>query len=226
MSMKKIIILILAVTVAQITFGQVVTINPVEREVDKVPHKGMGVSIELDKKFVEKEWKKKIKEFGGKSSTLKGVTVIEGASISEISSGPIRILTKVEGGKGTTEVWWVLDLGTEYVVSGSSHWSAAKKALHDFGVQCYREDINDQISEAEKEYESTVKNLEKEEKEGVHLTEKVASNKSQIEKLKEENLRLEKEKEQNKKDQEQLKKDAETMKGKVETTKAKLDKVR
>jgi len=225
--MKKIFGLVIAVFAVHVMSAQTVTVQPVEREVAKVPRKGLGVNIELDSKFVEKQWKKKLKDFGGKSSSEKGgVTKIEGATITELSSSPVQMWTKVEGGKGTTEVWWIIDLGTEYVTSESSSFGTAKKILHDFGVECYREDINEQIEEAEKEYEKTVKNLEKEQKEGENLNGKIESNKSTIEKLQQENVGLEKEVDQNKKDQEQLTKDVATMKKKVEEVKAKLDKVR
>ena len=224
--MKKIFNTIALFLIVNIAFAQTISVQSVEREANKIVYKGMGVNIELDQKFVEKEWKKKLKEFGGKSGSIKGATQIDGASISNISSNPIRIITNVEGSKGATEVWWVLDLGTEYVTSQSSNFSSAKKILHDFAVECYRADIMQQISEAEKEHEQTVKNYEKEIKTGENIVKNITSNKETIVKLQDENIKLEKDKTQNLKDQEQLKKDVETMKKKVEVTKLKLDKIK
>ena len=222
--MKKISVLTIAIfAIVQISLAQKVTVQPSERSVDKIPHKGMSVTLELEKKFVEKLWKKRLKEFGGKSSGLKGATVIEGASVSDVSSTPAKIMTITSGGKGNVEVWWAIDLGTEWVTQNSSSYSAASNILKDFGMSAYRQDITEQIEDAEKEYEKTVKNLDKAVKDGTTMVAKVESNKSTIEKLKSENIQLEQDIVTNKKDQEGLTKDIGTMKKKVEDTKKKLD---
>ena len=222
--MKKIALFATTVlAIVNFSTAQTVSVQASERSVDKIPHKGMSITLELEKKFVEKLWKKRLKDFGGKSSGLKGATVIEGASITDVASTPVKVMTKVTGGKGNVEVWWALDLGTEWVTQNSSSYGSASKILKDFGMSAYRQDITEQIADAEKEYEKTVKNYDNTVKDGVSMTSKVESNKSTIEKLKADNVQLEQDIVTNKSQQESLTKDISTMKKKVEDTKKKLD---
>jgi hypothetical protein len=107
--------------------------------------------------------------------------------------------------------------------------SIAEKILHDFGVMVYRENINDQIKDAEKVLSQTVKAQEKKVKQGVDLVNKVDRNKQQKinleQKLKEnaeELIQLQKDIEQNKLDQGASSVEVEKVKKAVEAVKAKL----
>ena len=53
---------------------------PGHSEIQQVDRKGMQVLVELDGKFVSKNWGQKLKEFG-KVETDKGNFIIHGASI-------------------------------------------------------------------------------------------------------------------------------------------------
>ena len=176
---------------------------------------------------------KKLKEFGGKSSNVKGGSEIEGASIPSVAKNPVKIITAVDKAKGGVEVWWAIDMGTTYMEKGGSGWSAAEKILLEFGREAYREDINEQIAEAEKAYEKAQKSYEKEVKEGENLVKDVEDNGKEKIKLEEdlkengeELIQLKKDQEQNKKDQESAKKEAEKMKQAIDAVRAKLDGVK
>ena len=191
------------------------------------------MDLQLDKKFVEKMWKKKLKEFSGKIGGAKGGSMIEGASISPIAKNPINIYTSVNKSKGGTQVWWAIDMGSSYLAKGGSGWSAAEKILLDFGREAYREDINKQISEAEKALAKSIKTYEKEVGEGEDLVKDIEKNGKDKIKLEQELVQngedlvqLKKDTEQNKKDQENAKKDSEKMKVAVDAVRAKLDGVK
>ena len=231
--MKKILIFSIAVVVSICSFGQKVTVYETNKEINSTPRKGMAVSLQLDKKFVEKMWKKKLKEFGGKSSNVKGGTEIEGASIPSVAKNPVKIITSVGKGKDGIEVWWAIDMGTSYMEKGGSGWSSAEKIMNDFGKEAYIEDINEQIAEAEKAYEKAQKDYDKEVKEGEDLVKDVEKNgkdKIRLEQEIKDNadqlVQLKKDQEQNKKDQESTKKEAEKMKAAIEVVRKKLDGVK
>lgn len=231
--MKKLIVITAAILFSVVGFSQKVSSYETGNEIDNIPRKGMAIDLQLDKKFVEKMWKKKLKEFSGKSSGAKGGSSIEGASIPPVAKNPVNIYTAVNKSKGGTQVWWAIDMGSSYVSKGGSGWSAAEKIMLDFGREAYREDINQQIAEAEKAHAKAVKLQEKEVQEGEDLVKDIEKNGKEKEKLEQELVQngedlvqLKKDQEQNKKDQEQAKKDAEKMKQAVEVVRAKLDGVK
>lgn len=231
--MKNAIIALIVFLVPFAGFSQEVKVYETTKEINDIPRKGMATSLQLDKKFVEKMWKKKLKEFGGKSSNVKNGMEIEGASIPPIAKNPIRIYTSADKGKDGIEVFWAIDLGTSFMEKGGSGWSTAEKIMHDFGIEAYREDINEQIAEAEKAFAKAQKDYENEVKEGENLVSNVEKNADEKIKLEEalkdnaeEKVQLQKDQEQNKKDQEATKKEAEKMKAAIDVVRKKLDGVK
>ena len=109
--MKKILVFSIALIFSLVSFGQKVAVYETNKEINSTPRKGMAISLQLDKKFVEKMWKKKLKEFGGKSSNVKGGSEVTGASIPAIAKNPVKIITSVGKGKDGIEVWWAIDMG-------------------------------------------------------------------------------------------------------------------
>ena len=231
--MKKILAIGVIAVWSVMGFAQKVSVYESNKEIDNVPRKGMASSFQLDKKFVEKMWSKKLKEFGGKSSNVKGGSEIDGASIPSVAKNPVKIITSVGKGKDGVEVWWAIDMGTAYMEKNGAGWSSAEKIMLDFGREVYREDINAQIAEAEKAFEKAQKDYEKEVKEGEGLVKSVEKNADEKIKLEQElkdngeNLvQLKKDQEQNKKDQESTKKESEKMKQAIEVVRAKLSGVK
>lgn len=136
-----------------------IAVMPGHAEIQQVDRKGMQVLIELDGKFVSKNWAQKLKEFG-KVETDKGNYIIHGASIPEISSACTVYSNVTTTSKGVF-VFWAIDLGSEYITEGHSKYNDAKKKLHDYAAGIYIADVNVQIAAAESALNSSVKNQEK-----------------------------------------------------------------
>jgi hypothetical protein len=127
--------------------------------IQQVDRKGMQVLIELDEKFISKNWAQKLKEFG-KVETDKGSFIVHGASIPDISTA-CTIYSNVTNTSKGVFVFWAIDLGSEYVVEGHAEYADAKKKLRDYAAGIYIADVNVQIAAAESALNSSVKNQEK-----------------------------------------------------------------
>ncbi|MFN3403860.1 MAG: hypothetical protein ACK40G_07175 [Cytophagaceae bacterium] len=214
-----------------ISFAQKIKVAESSEVIDKISRTGLYVIIDLDEKMVDKLWEKHLKTYGKTESSKKTYT-LNIANISSVSSNPCKVVSKVEGSGKGTKVWWAIDLGTSHVTSSnnSSAYKAAEKILHEFALTCYREDINDQIKEAEKALNSSVKSQEKKVKEGEQLLSDIEKNKKEKanleQKLKDnadELEKLKKDVEQNKQDQSAAAQEVEKMKKALEVVKQKLN---
>ena len=230
--MKKIIIGSLFILGSLFSYAQIdVKVISKEYTVGKIARKGLATTVELDNKYVKELWKKQIKDYGKVSSKGK-IMSIDIANIKEVSSTPVMMYSAVESsGKGTM-VWLALDMGDKYVVEGGEGYNSASALLKKFALSCYKEDLLDQVKEAEEALESSVKKEEKTVKQGEKLVSDLESNKNENEKLKQSLIDNEKEKnqlhsdvEQNKKDQTAAKSEIQKMKKALELKKAELDKV-
>jgi hypothetical protein len=229
--MKKLISSVFILFIINLAIAQKVRVTESTEVIDKISRTGLSTIIELDNKKVEKAWEKQLKTYG-KVDYSKGVYRIPVANIPSVSSSPCVVTSIVKStGKGTM-VWWSIDLGKDHVSPGSSAYKAAEKILNEFALQAYRDDINDQIQEAEKALANSVKAQEKQVKEGENLVRSVEKNKQEKanleRKLKEnadELVQLQKDIEQNKKDQAAAAQDVEKMKKALEAVKNKLNQV-
>ncbi len=228
--MKKNIIILLALLFAGIVQAQKVTVNQTDQKVNKITRPGAAIYLELDEKTVSNLWKKQFKDYG-KVSTSGGDYFIEAATVPGINS-IVRTISRVEkSGKGTM-VWMAVDMGDEWAQSGGRGWSAIEKILHSFGVTAYKEDIMEQIADAEKALDKTVKVQEKTMKEGDNLQsdfEDNAEEKIRLENALKDNAakkqQLIQDIEQNKKDQERMVGEVDKMKKAVDVVKQKLNQV-
>ena len=186
-----------------IGFAQKVTVVESSETVDNVARSGMYTVINLDGKQVEKSWERHLKTFG-KLNSSKGYFILPAATLSDVSSKPASVYSKMFSTPEGAKVWWAIDLGDGYASNSSNHaaYKAAEKKLHDFAVDCYVEDINEQVKDAEKAYAASVKNQEKEVRHGEQLAKNVTHNQD-------EKARLEGLLRQNAQELEQLKKDIE-----------------
>jgi hypothetical protein len=152
-------------------------------EIQKVDRKGMQVLIELDDKFVSKNWAQKLKEFG-KVETDKGSFIVNGASIPDVSSACTIYSSVTKTSKGVF-VFWAIDIGSGYITEDHAKYDATKKKLREYAAGLYIADINVQISAAESALNSSVKNQEKMVKQGENLkndTQKNAKDKTNLDK--------------------------------------------
>lgn len=167
-----------------------IAVMPGHAEIQQVDRKGMQVLIELDGKFVSKNWAQKLKEFG-KVETDKGDFIIHGASIPEISTACTIYSNVTTTSKGVF-VFWAIDLGSEYIVEGHAKYDVAKKKLREYAAAIYIADVNAQIASAESALNSSVKNQEKLVKLGETLksnTQKNAKEKIDLEKKLDDNAK-------------------------------------
>lgn len=236
MIMKEIkrIILIVVVLFSQHSFCQKVSVVSAQERVEGEMRKGMETVVVLEAKKVESEWQKYLKQFGKVSSKKGGVYILESAEIKDISQTPLIIYSWIYPTNTGVRVFWSLFLAEDYITSENSQhrYNAAAKILRDFGVKMYIDEINEQISDAEKALNVTVKNQEKKIKEGSNIEKKIENNKKEKkdleEKLKDnakEAVDLENAKKQNNLDKDAANKEVEKMKAALEKVKAKLAKV-
>jgi len=229
--MTRILVSLLAIFISALSYAQKIKVSETTEEVEKITRTGLSVLIELDEKTVEKAWQRHLKNYG-KVDNTKGVYTLPVANVSAISSSPCRIVSIVKSsGKGST-VWYAIDMGDAHVTSSgsSSAYKAAERILHDFAAQCYRDDINEQIKDAEKALNTSVKTHDKEVREGQNLVEDVEKNKQNKinleQKLKDnaaELDQLQKDIAKNKTDQASAAQDVEKMKKAVEVVREKLN---
>lgn len=180
-----------------LTFGQKVSVVPAEAEIDGLKRKGLSTTIELERKVVEKAWQKYLKN-AGKVESSKGNYTVKGGSIPSIAPGAINIYSHIDNDSHGTTIFYAIDLGTELATIGTPAYEAAQKALHEFAVQQYREDLNEQIKEADEVVDDAVRMHEKKVAQGESLQ-------KQIERNAQEKVKLQKQLEENALDAERLK---------------------
>ncbi|MFQ3575094.1 MAG: hypothetical protein SNJ77_01540 [Cytophagales bacterium] len=234
MRLLNIALILCVVFFVKIAVGQKVSVVSAQERVEGELRKGMETLVVLEAKKVEAEWQKYLKQFGKVLSKKGGVYLLESAEIKDISGTPVMVYSWVYPTNTGVRVFWSLFLGNEYITpeTNEHRYNAAAKILRDFGVKMYIDDINEQISDAEKALNTTVKNQEKKIKEGSQIERKIENNKKEKKDLEEklrnnaqEAINLENSKKQNKLDQEAASKDVEKMKAALERVKAKLSKV-
>lgn len=231
--MRALITLLFVGLLTAKSFSQKIQVLESSETIDRVSKTGLYTIIELDSKNVEKAWERHLKTYG-KLESSKDILIIPVAKINEVSSQNCIVSSKVQSTSKGAKIWWAIDLGNSYATPENNNraYKAAEKILHDFVLNCYKEDINEQIKDAEKALSTAVKNHEKEIKEGEQLVKNVERNKQQKEKLQqelEENAkeleRLKRDIEQNKVDQKSTDENIEKMKKAVEVVKEKLNRI-
>jgi hypothetical protein len=231
--MKRIFSTLLLLSLCMAGFSQKIQVQEGSEIVAGVQRTGLYTIVKLDPKEVTKLWERKLKNYG-KVSSSKGVLTVSAAEVSGVTSKPGIIYSVVNKTKEGTKIWWAIDLGASFVSSseGGSSYRNASQILTDFAADCYREDINKQIEEAEKALARSVKNHEKEVKTGNDLSNSVEKNKQEKinleNKLKqnaEDAKQLQNDITKNKSDQQTALQDADKMKKAVEVVKNKLKQI-
>lgn len=136
--------------------AQMMRIEENEQKVSGIKRRGQQLTVQLDPKFVEKQWKEHLKE-AGKVKQSKGVYTVEGAEIKSISKSPMRISSTVGSEGAGSYVWWTLDMGVAYVDKSATpeEYAAAERYMEDFARKLYQEDVLLQINQAENVLRST-----------------------------------------------------------------------
>ncbi|QNL21411.1 hypothetical protein HZR84_05500 [Hyphobacterium sp. CCMP332] len=237
--MKKLIFLISLLFVFEINAQTVV----VEKSKELVNGSKVDVVKTMlliaDSRKVEKQWSNFLKEFG-KVQSQDGMLIVEEAIVNGISASVTstsditsysRVTLKPEG----TEVWWALQDGDQFIgpEHKSNKFERASNMLHQFGVDVYVNEINEDIAEADRvidnaarEYDRLLrvsdnldKRLEKNRFDRIKLEEKLVENANDSTQLK---LQMQ----QNTTDQGNALKEIEKLKQARESIRAKLEDVK
>lgn len=153
MNRKLLLLLTLLLVGSLRVLAQRSPVDEADQNINGIPRKGQRVSVQLDNKRVETAWMKQLNEqFPGKAKNNKGIITLEGVTIPDISTTPIRVISRVDALPTGTGVWWSIDLGNAYLgqTSTPAQWKAGEKYLKEFARSMYREDLIAQITDAEK----------------------------------------------------------------------------
>ncbi len=172
--MKKLFIIIGIFFFISTGFAQKVSVVSLDQKIEKIPRSGIATYLELEKKDVEGLWKKHIKKYG-KVEKEKGVYYVNIASVNGIS-GTVRVLSKLGSSSQGTMVWFTVDDGDHYIKKGESNYQAAEKILYDFGIMAYRNEVMNQISDAEKAHAKAIRVQEKTVKKAENLANNLRKN--------------------------------------------------
>ncbi len=129
--MKKTIVLVLGLFVAH--FGMAQTALPGKQEIDKTQFEGLYITSKIDEKYLSNYWENFLKQYGKVSSSRGGVYRLAGASMSNISTDPVNLASKVSSSRGISQVFVYLDLGNGvYVTQGAKGYAETEAMLKKF----------------------------------------------------------------------------------------------
>jgi hypothetical protein len=181
--MKKFLAtLIIAYTCAMTAFAQKVSVQESNQGVGEVPCKGVATLIELEPKTVEKAWAKKLKGYG-KTESSRDTYLVTVALVPEVSLSAVKVYSRLISNTKGTIVFFAIEQGEEFLTPETAEYEASRRILHDFAVTLYREDMNEQIKEAERAVTTTVRSHERKTQEGKNLENKLTKNEEQTKKL-------------------------------------------
>ncbi|MDZ7933623.1 MAG: hypothetical protein U5M51_01325 [Emticicia sp.] len=142
---------------------------------------GFYMTLNIEKKFIEKEWSLFISKFGGVAQS-KETFNIAAANIMDVSPDPINMMTKViSDQKVKTKIFASFDLGGGNMVSDNNkEFTGVEKLLKDFYAFAMQ---NEDVRLAERDANESQKNLDRVNKTGDKLTRDIEKNKREKEKL-------------------------------------------
>ncbi len=153
--------------------AQTVDVRSTTTKIGETDRKGYAVCIELDRKSVLNFWQKTLKDTKGKVISEKGnVYRALNAQPSQFFNKPVNLSSKVEQTGNCMVVFLAGMDETEKPLEGSDDENV-KKFLYEFAIQIYRNDVGDQIGQAEKVVDLSVKAQEKKVSEGKSLQHKL-----------------------------------------------------
>ena len=175
-------------------------------EIEKAKKEGFFTYINSEEKFVTESWKKYLKKFGSVEPGRGGAINVFQAKISDISSSPLTLLSKISEEKNKTKLFVSISTGPDnYIQNGHEKYRDASNWLEDFvKIINLEEDVRTQ----EKALNDLIATKAKNQKAADRMVRELDSNRRQTELLtkKLEEAKIEKEKilanqEQNKLDQ-------------------------
>ncbi|AKQ45162.1 hypothetical protein TH63_05175 [Rufibacter radiotolerans] len=148
---------------ADSAWAQSPSVAEAEMVVNGVSRKGQSIALPVDHVVVEKAWKNYLKTQSGspikgesfwsfgKAKAPKGIYLVEEGEIDTISSKPLNIFSKVEGGPNNTTLWWSLEVdGKSLSQAGTpTEWNRSAALLQKFSQNLYLENIKSEVDFAE-----------------------------------------------------------------------------
>ncbi|CAH0995535.1 hypothetical protein EMA8858_01658 [Emticicia aquatica] len=177
--MKKIFIISFLLTVHLVSFCQ--TILSGSEVFGKERKEGFYMTLNIDKKYIEKDWSLYISKFGGVSQN-KEIFNISMANLPDISPDPINLMSKViSEQKVKTKVFASFDLGGGNVVAENNRrYYAVEQLFKDFYAFAMQ---NEDVRLADRDADESQKNLERVNKTGNKIAKEIEKNKREKEKL-------------------------------------------
>ncbi len=190
-TMKKILLFLNLMIISQLSNAQ--TILSGSELFDKARKEGLYFTINVDKKYIEKDWQNYISKFG-RVSKSKEIYTIASAKMADISPESVNFQTKITGDKTKTTIFCAFDTGGgNMVTSNTSNYADAERVLKDFYITAMH---NEDVRLAERDVEESQRNSEKVVKTGDRLAKDIERNKREkenlLKKIEENRLELEK----------------------------------
>lgn len=177
--MKKSVLVLTLLVFSQLSFAQ--TILSGSEVFGKDRKEGFYMTLNIDKKFIEKDWSLFISKFGGVAQSRE-VFNIASANLPEISPDPINLMTKVTSEqKLKTKIFASFDTGGGNTVSqNNKSFEGVEKLLKDFYAFAMQ---NEDVRLAERDANESQKNLDRVSKTGDKIARDIERNKREKEKL-------------------------------------------
>jgi hypothetical protein len=174
--MKRIGMLMIALLAGRAMFAQ--TILSGSELFGSARKEGFYITLSAEKKFVEKDWQLFLAKYGSVSQN-KDIYNIASASIPDLTSEPVNLMTKIiSDQKSKTKVFASFDIGGTPVSSGSGSYYEVEKFMKEFYAYAMQ---NEDVRLAEKDTEASEKNLSRVEKAGKRIARDIERNKRETE---------------------------------------------
>ena len=177
--MKKSVLVLVLLIFSQLSFAQ--TILSGSEVFGKDRKEGFYMTLNIDKKYIEKDWSLFISKYGGVAQNRE-VFNIAAANLPEISSDPINLMTKVTSDqKLKTKIFASFDIGGGNMVSQNSrNFDGVENILKDFYAFAMQ---NEDVRLAERDADESHKNLDRVNKTGDRIVKEIEKNKREKENL-------------------------------------------
>ncbi|TAH23910.1 MAG: hypothetical protein EAZ07_10285 [Cytophagales bacterium] len=209
-------------------------INVIEENstIDNKYAQGFSVVIDLDKSEVKKDWSRQLKSYGSLTKDGSKTTIYQ-ANVPSLPTAGSNLYSQTSESPNGLKIWLCIITpdklnSSDKIISENQ----AKSILKDFAATSYRDNINEQIKDAEKVLMSANKNQERTFKNNEKIKNQILDNatekidlENKLKKNASDLIQFNKDLEQNKKDQEKAKKEVEEMKKVVDIVKSKLNEI-
>jgi len=140
--------------------AQTVTIRPVTEFIIDRDLKGIQTVLYIDEKHVTRGWKDFLKEYGKVESPkgTKNVYSVALAKMPNVAFAPVVITSRITASNGAATIFYAIRDGDRFITdTTSSKYPIPRDLLHDFGVRMYREQVNREIEDAQKELDKRIR---------------------------------------------------------------------